>query len=122
MLGRVLHYALCPALGDGLPTRDLPGDEDPPRQAPAHEAGLGPQHQFPGLHAVEVARRECIGHRRIAELEQGVFSIDSTSVDLCLSVFPWAKFRARKVALKIHTVLENSSSLPVFAHVTEGKT
>jgi|GEM_PF-49507 len=74
------------------------------------------------LHLVEMARRECIGRRRIAELEQGVFSIDSTSIDLCLSVFPWAKFRTRKGAVKIHTVLENSSSLPVFAHVTDGKT
>ncbi len=73
-------------------------------------------------HLVEMARRECIGRRRIAELEQGVFSIDSTSIDLCLSVFPWAKFRTRKGAVKIHTVLENSSSLPVFAHVTDGKT
>lgn len=73
-------------------------------------------------HLVEAARRECIGRRRIAELEQGVFSIDSTSIDLCLSVFPWAKFRARKGAVKVHTVLENSSSLPVFAHVTDGAT
>lgn len=74
------------------------------------------------LHLVELARRECVGRRRIAELEQGVFSIDSTSIDLCLSVFPWAKFRTRKGAVKIHTVLENASSLPVFAHVTDGKT
>jgi hypothetical protein len=74
------------------------------------------------LHLVELARRECIGRRRIAELEQSVFSIDSTSIDLCLSVFPWAKFRTRKGAVKIHTVLENASSLPVFAHVTDGKT
>lgn len=70
---------------------------------------------------VAMARRECVGRRRIAELEQGVFSIDSTSIDLCLSVFPWAKFRTRKGAVKIHTVLENSSSLPVFAYVSDGK-
>lgn len=74
------------------------------------------------LHLVELARRECVGRRRIAELEQGVFSIDSTSIDLCLHVFPWAKFRTRKGAVKIHTVLEKESSLPGFAHVTAGKT
>ena len=57
----------------------------------------------------------------VAGLSAGVFSIDATSIDLCLSLFPWAKFRTRKGAVKIHTVLENTSSLPVFAQVTDGK-
>lgn len=47
--------------------------------------------------------------------------IDSTTIDLCLSVFPWAKFRKRKGALKIHTLLEVRGNLPSFLVITDGK-
>lgn len=51
-----------------------------------------------------------------------LFSIDSTTIDLCLSLFPWAKFHHRKGAVKIHTLLDHDGLLPVFATVTDGAT
>jgi hypothetical protein len=50
-----------------------------------------------------------------------LFSIDSTTIDLCLSVFPWAKFHHRKGAVKVHTVLDHDGLLPVFADITHGR-
>jgi len=49
-----------------------------------------------------------------------LFSVDSTTIDLCLSMFEWAKFHHGKGAVKIHTVLDHDGLLPVFAHVSEG--
>ena len=50
-----------------------------------------------------------------------LYSIDATTIDLCLSVFPWAKFRKRKGAIKIHTLLDHRGHLPTAAVVTDGK-
>lgn len=50
-----------------------------------------------------------------------LFSIDSTTIDLCLTLFPWAKFHHKKGAIKIHTVLDHDGLLPVFADVTHGR-
>ncbi len=51
-----------------------------------------------------------------------LFSMDATVIDLCLSLFPWAKFRQAKGALKLHMVLDHEGYLPVFADLTNGKT
>ncbi len=56
------------------------------------------------------------------KLKNKIFSIDSTTIDLCLSAFPWAKFHHSKGAVKIHTVLDNDSLLPVFANISHGRT
>jgi hypothetical protein len=50
-----------------------------------------------------------------------LFSMDATTIDLCLSLFPWAKFRQTKGAVKVHLLLDHDGYLPVFAHITEGK-
>ena len=50
-----------------------------------------------------------------------LFSVDSTTIDLCLSVFPWAKFHHKKGAVKIHTLLDHDGLLPVFADATTGR-
>lgn len=50
-----------------------------------------------------------------------VFAIDSTTVDLCLSLFPWARFRKTKAAVKVHTQLDLRGSIPTLIHVTDGK-
>jgi hypothetical protein len=50
-----------------------------------------------------------------------LYSLDATVIDLCLETFPWAKFRARKGALKLHYQLDHSGELPVFLTVTDGK-
>ena len=54
-------------------------------------------------------------------LEETVYALDSSTVDLCLSVFGWAPFRATKAAVKLHTLLDLRGSLPAFIHVSDGK-
>ncbi len=54
-------------------------------------------------------------------LEQTAYALDSTTIDLCLSLFPWAKFRRRKGAVKLHTLLDLRGSIPCFVHVSHGK-
>lgn len=55
------------------------------------------------------------------ELTNTVYALDSTTIDLCLSVFPWAHFRTTKAAVKMHTLLDLRGSIPSFIHVSEGK-
>ena len=55
------------------------------------------------------------------ELEAAVYAFDSTTIDLCLSMFPWAKFRRTKGAVKLHTLLNLRGSIPEFIHISEGK-
>ena len=54
------------------------------------------------------------------ELEATAYAFDATTIDLCLSLFPWAKFRRRKAAIKLHTLLEIHSAIPVFIAITGG--
>lgn len=55
------------------------------------------------------------------ELDQTVYALDATTIDLCLSVFPWAKFRHTKAAIKLHTLLDLLGSIPTFIHISDGK-
>nr|CRH04412.1 transposase [Candidatus Magnetococcus massalia] len=55
------------------------------------------------------------------DLQQTVYALDSTTVDLCLSVFPWAKFRKTKSAVKLHTLLDLRGNIPTFIHISDGK-
>src|SRR6202161_2869437 len=54
------------------------------------------------------------------DLEQSLYALDSTTIDLCLSLFPWAKFRRHKAAVKIHTLLDLQGNIPTFIRVTSG--
>jgi len=54
------------------------------------------------------------------ELEEAVYALDSTTIDLCLSLFPWAHFRKTKGAIKLHTLLDLRGNLPVFVEITDG--
>ena len=56
-----------------------------------------------------------------AGLADTVYALDSSTIDLCLSVFPWASFRATKAAVKLHTLLDLRGSIPSFLHITDGK-
>jgi IS4 transposase len=56
------------------------------------------------------------------DLQQTVYALDSTTIDLCLSLFPWAKFRRRKGAVKLHTLINLRGNIPCFVHVSHGKT
>lgn len=55
------------------------------------------------------------------DLTNTVYALDSTTIDLCLSVFPWAHFRTTKAAVKMHTLLDLKGSIPSFIHVSDGK-
>lgn len=55
------------------------------------------------------------------DLANTVYALDSTTIDLCLTVFPWANFRATKAAVKMHTLLDLRGSIPSFIHISDGK-
>ena len=55
------------------------------------------------------------------QLNREVYALDSTTIDLCLSLFPWAKFRKHKAAVKIHTLMDLKGSIPTFIRITDGK-
>jgi len=55
------------------------------------------------------------------DYKNNVFIIDSTTIDLCLSLYPWAKFRKAKAAVKIHTKMDAKTSIPDFIHISDGK-
>jgi hypothetical protein len=55
------------------------------------------------------------------ELDQSLYALDSTTIDLCLSLFPWAKFRKHKAAVKVHTLLDLHGNIPTFISITDGK-
>ncbi len=54
------------------------------------------------------------------ELDQSLYALDSTTIDLCLGLFPWAKFRRHKAAVKMHTLLDLHGNIPTFIRVTSG--
>ncbi len=56
------------------------------------------------------------------QLEQTAYALDSTTIDLCLKLFPWARFRRRKGAIKLHTLIDLRGNIPCFVLITEGKT
>lgn len=56
------------------------------------------------------------------ELERSAYALDSTTIDLCLALFPWARFRRRKGAVKLHTLLDLRGNIPCFVRITHGKT
>jgi len=55
------------------------------------------------------------------DLEQSLYALDSTTIDLCLALFPWAKFRKHKAAVKMHTLLDLHGNIPTFISITSGK-
>lgn len=67
------------------------------------------------------ARRLYSQERYIEEIDQAVYALDASIVDLCMSLFPWAKFRRSKSAVKIHAVIDLAGPIPAFIAVTEGR-
>jgi hypothetical protein len=55
------------------------------------------------------------------DLQETVYALDATTIDLCLSVFPWAPFRSAKAAIKLHTLLDLRGNIPTFIHISDGK-
>ena len=68
------------------------------------------------------AARPLYAHDPIGvDLEQSLYALDSTTIDLCLSLFPWARFRQHKAAVKMHTLLDLHGNIPTFIRITDGK-
>ena len=55
------------------------------------------------------------------QLKHATYALDSTTIDLCLSLFPWARFRKHKAAVKVHTLMDLRGSIPCFIRITDGK-
>ena len=55
------------------------------------------------------------------DLQETVYALDATTIDLCLSVFPWVVFRTAKAAIKLHTLLDLRGNIPTFIHISDGK-
>ncbi len=70
----------------------------------------------------DLCQSERPGKKKKFRFKNKLFSLDSTTIDLCLSLFPWAKFRQTKGAVKLHLLLDHDGYLPDFAVITEGKT
>ena len=69
---------------------------------------------------IRQARRLYINEDFDVALEQTVYAFDSTTIDLCLSLFPWAQFRRHKSAVKLHTLIDLRGNIPCFVHVSSG--
>lgn len=74
-----------------------------------------------GYSLIKTARELYQGESLAIELDKSLYALDSTTIDLCLSLFPWATFRKTKAAVKMHTLLDLRGSIPTFIHVSTGK-
>jgi hypothetical protein len=70
---------------------------------------------------IGIARRLYAAEPFGVELNDTVYALDTTTIDLCLSVFPWAPFRTTKAAIKLHTLLDLRGNIPSFIHISDGK-
>ena len=70
---------------------------------------------------IGIARPLYAGDPIGVDLDASLYALDSTTIDLCLSLFPWAKFRKHKAAVKMHTLLDLHGSIPTFISITDGK-
>jgi len=72
-------------------------------------------------HLIGIARKLYQKEPLAVELQNTVYALDATTIDLCLSIFPWARFRAAKGAVRLHTLLDLRGNIPSFIHVSGGK-
>jgi len=70
---------------------------------------------------IRIARRLYLDEAFGVELENTVYALDASTIDLCLALFPWARFRKTKGAVKLHTLLDLRGNIPTFLHISDGK-
>ncbi|HUK82511.1 MAG TPA: IS4 family transposase [Verrucomicrobiae bacterium] len=70
---------------------------------------------------IRIARRLYAEQSIGVDLAETVYALDSTTIDLCLTLFPWARFRQTKAAVKLHTLLDVRGAIPTFIHISDGK-
>ncbi len=74
------------------------------------------------LHLIEQAKKLYQGDNQLeVDIKNNIFIIDSSTIELCLSIYPWAKFRKAKAAIKLHTKMDAKTSIPDFIHISDGK-
>ena len=71
-------------------------------------------------HLISIARNLCKNEELAVDIDYALYAFDSTTIDLCLSLFPWAHFRKTKAAIKMHTFLDLRGSIPTFICLTPG--
>ena len=81
-----------------------------------------PYELYEALFAKLLARCQSRAPKHQFKFKNKLYSLDASTIDLCLSVFPWAKFRATKGAVKLHVGLDHEGLLPAFVAITDGKT
>lgn len=87
----------------------------------ANEARDWRIHEEFAQHLIVQARKLYIGDSFGIDLENTAYALDSTTIDLCMSLFPWALFRTTKSAVKMHTLLDLRGNIPSFIHISDGK-
>jgi hypothetical protein len=100
------------------------GFREPVRRSTLSDANAGRDWRIYAEFAqrlIAQARRLYAGDSLGVDLTNTVYALDSTTIDLCLSVFPWARFRSTKAAVKMHTLLDLRGSIPSFIHISGGK-
>lgn len=70
---------------------------------------------------IKKARRLYAGQPLEVDLQQSIYALDSTTIELCLNLFPWARFQSTKAAIKLHTLLDLRGPIPSFIEITEGR-
>jgi hypothetical protein len=72
-------------------------------------------------HLIRIARRLYLNESFGVDLKETVYALDATTIDLCLTLFPWAPFRSTKAAIKLHTLIDLRGNIPSFIHISDGK-
>ena len=72
-------------------------------------------------HLIRIARRLYLDEPFGVDLKNTVYALDSTTIELCLTLFPWAPFRSTKAAIKLHTLIDLRGNIPSFIHISDGK-
>ena len=72
-------------------------------------------------HLIRIARRLYLNEPFGVDLKETVYALDATTIDLCLTLFPWAPFRSTKAAIKLHTLIDLRGNIPSFIHISDGK-
>jgi len=72
-------------------------------------------------HLIRTARKLYVDEPFGVDLKDTVYALDSTTIDLCLALFPWAPFRSTKAAIKLHTLIDLRGNIPSFIHISDGK-
>jgi len=116
---REISYGLRTCLGK---LNHLGMKKAPPRSTLSYANNHRPWELFQSIFYQVLNQCQMITPGHKFRFKNKLLSLDATVIDLCLSLFPWAEYRRTKGAVKLHLLLDHDGYLPVYAHITEGKT